>query len=287
MSNAIDISVIIPMFNAAAFIENTINSVTAQQEHGWTYEIIVVDDKSTDNSVQIVKNLNNEKIRLIELQQNGGSAIARNTGIKMAKGEWVHFLDSDDTICIDLYRKFQLAQKPELNCYIFSFIREEFEFTLKQTITEVKDIRAFAHFGGTACNKFIKRDICMDFYDVHFSEDICFCVDMMNRSDLRIALLPDAYYIYYRKNVQSKTVSVNKKEFQKMYAYIWKQIPKSNTYTKMFIIEIFIAFLFQKSIPLSASLPKAILLSLRLLRHLPRVIMNQNRHFIINDPILN
>ncbi len=282
MNHTFDISVIIPMYNAEKFIENTINSVTSQQEHGLTYEIIVVDDKSTDSSLKIVENIKNEKVRIVELESNGGLSNARNSGMKVARGKWIQFLDSDDTICDDLFRKFEMALKPGINCYIFSFIREEYEFTLKQTIREIKDIRAFAHFGGTSCNKFIKRDICIEFKKGYISEDICFSVDMMNQIPLNLALIDNAYYHYNKKNEKSITANFSNKEFNKMFSYIYSQIPKSNKYTKMFILEMFIAFLFQKSIPVTASLPKAMLVSIRLLNHLPGVIMNQNRKYIEN-----
>jgi glycosyltransferase involved in cell wall biosynthesis len=101
MENRIDISVIIPMYNAEKFITNAISSIVAQEEHGLNYEIIVVDDGSSDKSREVVKNLKNERIRLIELEKNGGTAIARNAGLRLAKGEWIQFLDSDDRVCSD------------------------------------------------------------------------------------------------------------------------------------------------------------------------------------------
>src|ERR1017187_5683507 len=106
MENKIDISVIIPMYNAEKYIEAAIASITNQEEHGMNYEIIIVDDCSSDNSREIVKNLRNERIRLIELEKNGGSGNARNTSIRLAQGDWIQFMDSDDKICNDLYQKF-------------------------------------------------------------------------------------------------------------------------------------------------------------------------------------
>ena len=162
MENKINISVIIPMYNSEHYIEKTIASITNQTDHGFTYEIIVIDDVSKDNSRDLVKNLKDERIRLIELDKNGGTANARNNGIRMAKGEWIQFIDSDDIISSDLYKNFEKSLKKDMNCYLFSLIIEYKDFALKQTIKEVKDKRAFGHF-GSVCNKFIKRDICIDF----------------------------------------------------------------------------------------------------------------------------
>lgn len=90
------ISIIIPTYNAERFILNTINSVKAQTYKNW--EIIVIDDCSSDRTVQIVKEqqVADKRIRIIKLKNNSGAAIARNTGIKSANGKYVAFLDSDD-----------------------------------------------------------------------------------------------------------------------------------------------------------------------------------------------
>ncbi|NJM48283.1 MAG: glycosyltransferase family 2 protein [Alkalinema sp. RU_4_3] len=89
------ITVVIPLYNGAEFIERTLRSVMAQ-----TYgnlEILVVDDGSTDDSAQLVKALagQDDRIRLIP-KPNGGVASARNLGIQRARGEWIGFVDADD-----------------------------------------------------------------------------------------------------------------------------------------------------------------------------------------------
>lgn len=89
------VSIITPMFNSVQFIEQTIQSVINQSFQDW--EMIIVDDCSTDNSVQAVnKFLIDTRIKLIELTQNSGPAVARNTAIHLAKGKYIAFLDSDD-----------------------------------------------------------------------------------------------------------------------------------------------------------------------------------------------
>ncbi len=87
------ISVVIPLYNKEKSIATTLDSVLAQSYTD--YEVIVVDDGSTDNSANIVRELTNEKIRLIS-QPNSGVSAARNTGIMAAKGAYVAFLDGDD-----------------------------------------------------------------------------------------------------------------------------------------------------------------------------------------------
>jgi glycosyltransferase involved in cell wall biosynthesis len=92
------ISVIIPMYNSASTIERALQSVV-KQDYSGPVEIIVVNDGSSDNCIEIVENFitvnQNTKIVLIS-QDNGGVSKARNTGLKNARGNFVAFLDSDD-----------------------------------------------------------------------------------------------------------------------------------------------------------------------------------------------
>ena len=86
-------SVVIPMYNKAEYIRYTLKSVLAQSFHD--FEVIVVDDGSTDNSLKIARQTDSDKIRIIA-QENQGTAVARNTGIEHASGEYIAFLDADD-----------------------------------------------------------------------------------------------------------------------------------------------------------------------------------------------
>jgi len=90
------VSVVIPAYNAAEFIGRSIASL--RQQTLTDMEILVVDDASTDATVATVKALmaTNSDIRLLEQPQNGGVAVARNTGIAQAQGRYIAFLDADD-----------------------------------------------------------------------------------------------------------------------------------------------------------------------------------------------
>lgn len=89
------ISVIIPLYNKEKIVERSVKSVLNQSFQD--FELIIVNDGSTDNSVEVVKSINNPRIILIE-QENGGPSKARNIGVKRAKGEWILFLDADDEL---------------------------------------------------------------------------------------------------------------------------------------------------------------------------------------------
>lgn len=90
------ISVITPAYNAERFIGDTIDSVLDQTYANW--EMVIVDDRSTDNTTSIVEEYRkrDNRIKLIVLEENSGSAVARNTAMENAKGRYIAFLDSDD-----------------------------------------------------------------------------------------------------------------------------------------------------------------------------------------------
>lgn len=97
MTNKINnpkVSVIIPTHNRAILVDRAINSVLAQTYRD--FELIIVDDGSTDNTEKVVKSFKDTRIRFFRHEHNEGAPAARNTGIKMARGEYVTFLDSDD-----------------------------------------------------------------------------------------------------------------------------------------------------------------------------------------------
>ncbi|WP_052735517.1 glycosyltransferase family 2 protein [Methanosarcina mazei] len=87
------VSVVIPLYNKEAHIQRTINSVLAQNIQD--FEILVIDDGSTDKSAEVVLSITDPRIRLIQ-QKNAGVSAARNRGVKEAKADLIAFLDADD-----------------------------------------------------------------------------------------------------------------------------------------------------------------------------------------------
>ena len=87
------ISVVIPLYNKERYIERAVYSVLSQTFQ--QFEIVIVNDGSTDGSVSVIERMNNPLIRLIH-QKNGGVSAARNRGIEEARFEYIAFLDADD-----------------------------------------------------------------------------------------------------------------------------------------------------------------------------------------------
>lgn len=89
------VSIIMPSFNTSEYIAEAIKSVIAQTYKDW--QLIIIDDCSTDNSDQVIRSfLLDKRILYIKNEKNCGAAISRNRALREAKGKWVAFLDSDD-----------------------------------------------------------------------------------------------------------------------------------------------------------------------------------------------
>lgn len=86
-------SVVIPLYNKEKQIKRTLDTVLNQSYTN--FEIVIINDGSTDKSVEVVKGINDPRIRLID-QKNGGVSAARNRGIRESKNKWIAFLDADD-----------------------------------------------------------------------------------------------------------------------------------------------------------------------------------------------
>lgn len=126
------VSIITPAYNAAAYIAETIESVLAQTYTNW--EMLIANDCSKDNTSEIVQSYaaKDKRIKLINLKQNSGAAVARNTAIQNAKGRYIAFLDSDD-----LWKKEKLQKQIEFmqqNRYAFTYTSYEHFIGTKENI---------------------------------------------------------------------------------------------------------------------------------------------------------
>lgn len=112
------VSIIMPSYNTGRFIKETIESVLAQSYPTW--ELIIVDDCSTDDTDDVVRQyLADKRIRYIKNDTNSGAAVSRNRALREAKGKWIAFLDSDDLWEADKLQKQIIFMKD--NGYHFSY----------------------------------------------------------------------------------------------------------------------------------------------------------------------
>jgi len=126
------VSFVIPTYNRAEFVGSAIGSVLHQDTDNW--ELIVVDDGSTDHTESVVKSFVDHRIKYIKTENNE-RGVARNKGVELALGKFVSFIDSDDFITPDTVRKAVKVteQHPDWLVFHFGFeIRDEFGGLLKE-----------------------------------------------------------------------------------------------------------------------------------------------------------
>ena len=242
------ISIIIPMYNTEKYIKQCLESVAAQTFKD--YEVIVIDDCSTDNSVRIVESLKNDfddRLQLFKMKKNNGSpGLPRNKGIKLAKGKYIVFLDSDD-LFIDtaLEELFTIAEETQAevlhaNQFITSTDGSE-EFTVNtpigldswedtkpvKRITNVTDnfaerINIFCQKGfiWSCWNKFFRRDFLInnkiEFAPMTYSEDMPFCFKSLCLAK-KYVRIPNVFYMYRYRQGSIQHRNVTAEQLIKMY----------------------------------------------------------------------
>lgn len=126
------VSIIMPSYNTASFIEETIQSVLNQTYTNW--ELIIVDDCSTDNTDEVLENIKDSRIRYFKNDKNSGAAVSRNKALREARGQWIAYLDSDDLWMPEKLEK--QIHFMETNGYAFSYTKYE-EINMKSKKTGV------------------------------------------------------------------------------------------------------------------------------------------------------
>lgn len=203
------ISIIMPIYNAETYLSNTIESVIKQSINFENIELILVDDKSTDNSKKIIKNYatHYNNIKPIYLEKNTGfPGNVRNKGLETATGDYIMFIDSDDEYQIDMCEKLYITLL-ENNCdcvkcnhiFINSSIKEK-HVQNKNTpkIIILNPENALKVFDSYVWNKIFKKSIItknnIKFVENCVGEDTYFCIDYYIHSKSIIHL--DNYYGY-------------------------------------------------------------------------------------------
>lgn len=231
------VSVIIPVYNAEKTIYNAIESILRQ-----TYknvEIIIVNDGSIDKTLEILKNIKNEKIK-IYTQENKGPAAARNFGIKNSSGYYIAFLDSDDVWLEDkLERQVELIEK-----YNYDMLGAR-EFNFENKLIEIKiDKLLFKNYFWTS-TVIIKKEI----FDKigYFNEEKKYCEDyeywIKVCSSYKTGVLNEKLIIY-SNNKRAFGVSGLSKNLKEMYLgekkiYIKLYIEKKISLYKYVIIRLY------------------------------------------------
>ncbi len=204
------ISIIIPVYNVEKYLVRCLDSIINQTLK--EIEIIVVNDGSKDNSQQIIDNYAKKDPRIISiLKENGGLSDARNTGLDIAHGEYISFIDSDDYVDPTMLNEmYFLAKKHDAEIAICNLIKvnengEEFNPLpqspqLKEKIELEKDFTLFGELSCFACNKIFKKELFQNhrfLKGLHF-EDIELIPQLILESKT-IAKTNNYFYKYYER----------------------------------------------------------------------------------------
>ena len=204
----IDLTFGIPMYNSENYIAELLKCFESTS-YKYKYEILIVDDGSTDNSLQICKSFNNEKIRVIH-KENGGVSSARNTIIENAYGKWITFIDSDDLINFDKYMD------------AYKFIKDNPADWLIIMENEIKNptisFLIENEIINSPCMKLYNKDI-LHHNNIIFNnkydlgEDLLFNLDYLNNID-SINYKNDSIYYYRKSNEGSLTNKYRNNKFK-------------------------------------------------------------------------
>ncbi len=235
------ISVIVPCYNVEQYLDRCLNSLVNQTLK--EIEIILVDDGSPDNIPKMCDEwaLKDSKIKVIH-KKNAGLGYARNSGIEIASGEYLAFVDSDDFIEQTMYETlYEIASKNKVDA-IFCGFKKEISKGIFQNIQEVCE---YTEFGENDVKKLIPDFIASEPYNkkeyryemsvwhsvyshsiilknkIQFvserdfaSEDIPFQIDFLKSAN-KVAFVPNMYYVYCW-NGNSLTKKVSKEKFEKI-----------------------------------------------------------------------
>mgnify|MGYP006135257897 CR=1 FL=1 len=217
------ISVIVPFYNAEKHIENCIETLINQDFEG-SFEIIMINDASTDRSVELIKNLKSKKISIFTLTLNSGPGAARNLGIKNAKGKYIFFLDADDLIEHNTFTNLYKTVN-ETNCdLVFSdrkwnensinirknkFIYDENKYFNKKEIIDALKNRYYDPLYSVGLfqltGRLIKRSIIIK-NNLFFEEKLRYLEDEAFEWDL-LGLINNA--IYVKKQLYTYNINTN------------------------------------------------------------------------------
>lgn len=210
------ISIIIPVYNAEKYINRCIKSIVNQSYQ--ELEIILVNDGSTDNSLSICETLatQDNRIKVIS-QDNGGVSKARNTGLRLTKGEYVMFLDSDDYMLPDMCKTMlDVLHSKQADCVICGIKEPEGGLWCPQRNIDYSTLEDFkrdfiyqlnTELLSPCWNKIFKKQLITNLFneDISFGEDLIFDLEYLNNCT-RLSFIINPL-VYHEKQVAGSLVT--------------------------------------------------------------------------------
>ena len=196
-SQMIDVSIIIPVYNCEEYINRCIDSLINQTYKN--FEILIINDGSTDGTLERLRQYEFLKFIKIFSQENAGPAVARNFGIKYAVGEYVMFIDSDDYVDEDFVESYILSIKEHNSDIVIGGYKRVVEGKIVSKVKLKNQEFSKYLITGPVC-RIIKRNFLLDndilFLDTNSSEDVYFNILIYN-STKKITIIDNTGYYYY------------------------------------------------------------------------------------------
>lgn len=245
-----DLSIIIPMYNASAYITKLLNSIYSQPSYDINFEVIIIDDCSIDNSVELVKQYISahkiSNIQIIRESVNSGTAAARNSGLLIASGQWVQFVDSDDYLSNNYFQTIQPYLDTEIDCYIYGFNMEYDGYNELYQPTIDIDQRMIG-YRNSVVNKIYQRAI-LDQFEIDYEfEDVIWLVKLIGKDNYNCRVIPDLKYNVNRQNTNSKMANLKQEEWKKMAVNCIYAARELNHFAGEFVLETFVGTIFTPS----------------------------------------
>ena len=205
------VSIVLPCYNVENYINQCLDSLVSQTLED--IEIICVDDKSTDGTLELVRKRmkQDKRIKVIAQPNNKGVSVARNMGIEMAQGEYVGFVDPDDYVDLDYYEKlYNKIVETQADVCASNIKEHDFNGSIKVRDDFVarisKDKKYFNYTMWCAIyrNSFLKENKIYCPEGVTNGEDTVFCLKCAMLAN-KVEIVPDAYYHYVRYEGSAET----------------------------------------------------------------------------------
>lgn len=182
------LSIIVPAYNVENYLKKCISSLLKQDVDD--YEIIILNDCSTDKTLEIAKSFDDQKITIIDKKINSGLSDTRNIGMTLAKGEYIMFVDSDDSIsenCLGKIADFINEKKPDIVYLNYNLIKNGQSTKIKHFSADCNKIyEAHDFFKGELSNRLLPIAACFAVYKKSFivENDLKFQVGYLHEDEL-------------------------------------------------------------------------------------------------------
>jgi glycosyltransferase involved in cell wall biosynthesis len=230
------ISIVIPIYNVEKFIERCFDSIF-NQHFLENFEVIAIDDASTDNSLTILRNYKKKekRLKIIEHRINKKVSIARSTGIEASIGDYIMFVDSDDCLLpntlAEIYKK---CLESDADIVVFNYITEningkkKYISNIKKEIVTTSKEQVQYLFYGTPWNKIVKRKLLSNMIvskiSLNMTEDLLYATEILLKAN-KICLYPRFCYKYI-VNSESLTWNINPIQLLEIQVIVLKNIKK-------------------------------------------------------------